>query len=139
MTKAVLDTNVLVAALKSRAGASFRVMELVVAGRLQPAVTTPLMLEYESVLTRPGLLPPTLSPSDISRFLDWFAHVASRHRVHFLWRPQLPDPNDDLVLETSLAANCPYLITFNIRDFHGAADLGVVALTPKQFLTHLQP
>ena len=138
MTKAVLDTNVLVAALKSRAGASFRVLELVVAGRLQPAVTTPLMLEYEAVLTRPGLLPPSLSPSDICRFLDWFTHVSSRHRVHFLWRPKLPDPNDDLVLETALAANCPYLITFNIRDFHGAADLGVVALTPKQFLNHLK-
>ena len=64
MTKAVLDTNVLVAALKSRVGASFCVLELVVAGRLQPAVTTPLMLEYESVLSRPGLLPPTLTPSD---------------------------------------------------------------------------
>lgn len=137
MTKAVLDTNVLVAALKSRAGASFRVLELVVAGRLQPAVTTPLMLEYETVLNRPGLLPPSFSASDISRFLDWFTHVSSRHRVHFLWRPKLSDPNDDMILETSLAANCRYLVTFNLRDFHGAADLGVVALTPTQFLNHL--
>ena len=97
------------------------------------------MLEYESVLTRPGLLPPSLTDADISRFLDWLAHVSSQHRVHFLWRPKLTDPNDDLVLETCLVANSPYLITFNVRDFHGAADLGVVALTPKQFLNHLKP
>jgi len=139
MFRAVIDTNVLVAGLKSSVGNSFRLLETIVVGQLQPALTTPLVFEYEAVLHRAGLLPATLSSNDITKFLDWLVHVSSRHRVHYLWRPLLPDPHDDLVLEAALASDCRHIITFNLNDFRGAADLGVVALTPFQFLKHLQP
>jgi putative PIN family toxin of toxin-antitoxin system len=137
--KAVLDTNVLVAGLKSRLGASFALISLIKTVKVQPAVTTPLLVEYESVLSRPGLLPADFRPEDIAGFLDWLVSLSSRHRVHYLWRPHLSDPQDDLVLEAAMAASASYLITFNLRHFRDLATLGIVVLTPAQFLKHLQP
>ena len=136
--KVILDTNVLVAGLKSSLGASFALIALIKTGQVQPAVTTPLLVEYESVLTRPGLLPADFGQDDIAGFLDWFASLSSRHRVHYLWRPHLPDPQDDLVLEAAMAAGSRYLITFNLRHFRDLATLGIVVLTPAQFLKHLK-
>ncbi len=96
-------------------------------------------MEYESVLHRPGLLPAALTRKDVGNFLDWFVSISTQHRVHYLWRPMLPDPKDDLVLEAALAADSRYIVTFNLKDFRGAADLGIVVLTPSQFLHHLKP
>ena len=138
MIKVVIDTNVLVTGLKSSLGKSFHLINLIAQNQIQPAVTTPLVLEYESVLHRPGLLPAAFSSKDIDRFLDWIVFVSTHHRVHYLWRPFLPDPKDDLVLEAALASDSRYIVTFNLKDFHGAADLGVVVLTPPQFLNHLK-
>ena len=128
----------LVADLKSAPGASHRLISLVKTGQVRPAVTTPLAVEYESVLNRPGMLPPGFGPEEITGFLDWFVSVSTRHRVHYLWRPRLPDPQDDLVLEAAMAASARYLITFNVRHFRDLASLGIVVLTPGQFLKHLQ-
>jgi putative PIN family toxin of toxin-antitoxin system len=130
---AVFDTNVIISAIKSSVGASFRLISFVRAGVLRPAVTAPLVFEYDDVATRPGYLP-HLSPSEITRFLDWFVSVSSQHKVHFLWRPLLRDPKDDMVLEAAVAASADYLITFNATDFEGASSLGVRVITPPQLL-----
>lgn len=124
--------------LKSALGASHRLISLVKAGQVRPAVTTPLTVEYESVLMRPGMLPPVFGPEEVSHFLDWFVSVSTRHRVHYLWRPRLSDPQDDLVLEAAMAASARYIITFNVRHFRDLASLGIVVQTPGQFLKHLQ-
>jgi putative PIN family toxin of toxin-antitoxin system len=129
----VLDTNVLISALKSATGASFSLIRLVRTGMLCPAVTAPLMFEYDDVASRPGLLP-HLSPSEIAGFLDWFASVSSHYKVHFLWRPLLRDPKDDMVLEAAAAASADYLVTYNTSDFDGASSLGVRVITPPQLL-----
>ena len=130
---AVLDTNVIISALKSATGASFRLISFVRAGVLWPAVTAPLVFEYDDVASRPRLLP-HLSPAEITRFLDWFVSVSSQHKVHFLWRPLLRDPKDDMVLEAAVAASADYLVTFNTTDFDGASSLGVRVVTPSQLL-----
>ena len=130
---AVFDTNVIISALKSAEGASFRLISFVRAGVLRPAVTAPLVFEYDDVASRPGLLP-HLSQSEITRFLDWFVSVSSQHKVHFLWRPLLRDPKDDMVLEAAVAASADYLVTFNTTDFDGASSLGVRVVTPSQLL-----
>ena len=130
---AVFDTNVIISALKSATGASFRLIGFVRAGVLRPAVTAPLVFEYDDVASRPGLLP-HLSPSEITGFLDWFVSVSSQHKVHFLWRPLLRDPKDDMVLEAAVAASADYLITFNTSDFVDASSLGVRVVTPPQLL-----
>jgi putative PIN family toxin of toxin-antitoxin system len=129
----VFDTNVIISALKSATGASFRLIGLVRAGLLRPAVTTPLVFEYDDAASRPGLLP-HLSPSEITRFLDWFVFISSQHKVHFLWRPLLRDPKDDMVLEAAVAASADYLVTHNVSDFGGASSLGIHVVTPPQLL-----
>jgi len=129
----VLDTNVLIASLMSAIGASFQLIRLVRAGVLRPAVTAPLVFEYDDVANRPGLLP-HLSSSEITGFLDWFVSLSSQHKVHFLWRPLIRDPKDDMVLEAAVAANADYLVTFNTSDFAGASSLGVRVVTPPQLL-----
>ena len=130
---AVFDTNVIISALKSTEGASFRLISFVRAGVLRPAVTAPLVFEYDDVASRPGLLP-HLSPAEITGFLDWFVSISSQHKVHFLWRPLLRDPKDDMVLEAAVAASADYLVTFNTTDFDGASSLGVRVVTPPQLL-----
>lgn len=108
-------------------------MRFVRAGIVRPAVTAPLLFEYDDVASRPGMLP-HLSPSEITAFLDWFVSVSSQHKVHFLWRPLLRDSKDDMVLEASVAAGVDYLVTFNAADFAGASSLGVRVVTPPQLL-----
>ncbi len=133
MVLIVFDTNVIISALKSTKGASFRLLSMVRAGVLRPAVTAPLMFEYDDVACRPGLLPHFL-PSEIAGFLDWFVSVSSQHKVHFLWRPLLRDAKDDLVLEAAVAASADYLVTYNLSDFDRASSLGVRVITPPQLL-----
>ncbi len=129
----VFDTNVIISSLKSSSGASFRLLGLVQSGVLRPAVTAPLAFEYDDVASRPGLFP-HLTSTEISLFLDWFISVSSLHKVHFLWRPLLRDPNDDMVLEAAVAAGADCLVTFNVLDFAGASTLGVRIVTPPQLL-----
>ena len=136
-TRVVLDTNVLVAGLWSRTGASFRLLEEVRHGRLQPALSVPLVLEYEMVLLRraPEL---DLAPRDVGAVLDWLCAVGHHQAIHFLWRPVLRDPRDELVLELAVAAGCREIVTFNTRDFAGVERLGVVAITPRAALRRFQ-
>lgn len=134
--RVVIDTNVLVAALRSRRGASYRLIQKLGSPQFQPAISPPLCLEYEDVFRRPGLVTDYTS-EDISDFLDYFLSVSVECRIHFLWRPHLPDPKDDLVLELALSASATYIVTHNMRDFQGVDVLGIRAVTPDEFLSIL--
>lgn len=134
--RVVIDTNVLVASLLSRRGASFRLVQKLGTPEFQPVISPPLCLEYEDVLSRSELLS-SYSPEDISDFLDYFLSQCIECRIHFLWRPHLPDPKDDSVLELALAGGAPFIITHNRRHFRGADELGIRAVTPEQFLRML--
>ena len=134
--RVAIDTNVLVAALRSRRGASFRLVQKLGSPRFQPVISPPLCLEYEDVLSRPGLLP-GYTPEDIGDFLDYFLSECVECRIHFLWRPYLPDPKDDLVLEVALAGRATFIITHNLRHFPGVDAFGIRAVTPDDFLSIL--
>jgi putative PIN family toxin of toxin-antitoxin system len=134
--RVVIDTNVLVSALRSRRGASFRLAQNLGSTRFQPVISPPLCLEYEDVFRRPGMLP-DYTPEDIGDFLDFLLSVAIECRIHFLWRPHLPDPKDDLVLEVALAGGAGFIITHNTRDFQSAEALGIQVVTPDEFLSML--
>jgi putative PIN family toxin of toxin-antitoxin system len=131
--RVVLDTNVVVAALRSRRGASFRLISEIDSGRFEVCVSVPLVLEYESALFR-QTRSLGLSRSDVGDFLDYFCAVARRQDIFFLWRPRLRDPGDDMVLEAAVAGGCSHLVTFNLRDFEPGEHLGVRAVTPQSFL-----
>lgn len=132
----VLDTNVLIAALRSRRGASFRLLSLVGTGRFDIALSVPLVLEYEGVASR-LLAELDTRAEDVDNILDYLCSVAILRPVFFLWRPTLADPKDDMVLELAVDANAPVIVTFNRRDFAGAERFGVRILTPREYLQEI--
>ena len=129
-----MDTNVLFTALRSRQGASYKLISLLGTGLYQPVVSPPLFFEYEEVLQRPGSFQ-HLTAEDINDFLDAFAARAVEQKIYFLWRPFLRDPKDDMVLELAVASQSPWIVTYNLRYFSGAEHFGIQVVTPDQFLT----
>lgn len=134
----VLDTNVLVAAARSRHGASFSLIESIPSASFQICLSIGLYAEWQQVLTRPEHLPPGRAPADAIGFLRYLASQSHLQEIHFLWRPFLPDADDDMVLELAFAAGCEYIITHNVHHFQGSEQLGVAALSPGHFLQLLR-
>ena len=129
----VLDTNVLIAALRSRRGASNKLLSLVGTEKFDIHVSVALILEYEDVLQRQRTTL-GLSQDDVGEFIDALCTMAKHHQIHFLWRPTLSDVADEFVLELAVAAECEYIVTHNIRDFRNIEKFGIQAITPKEFL-----
>lgn len=75
-----------------------------------------------------------MTPALVIQFLRYLASQSHLQPIHFLWRPFLPDSDDDMVLELAFAANCRYIVTHNVKDFRGCEQLGVKAITPRDFL-----
>jgi predicted nucleic acid-binding protein len=132
--RVVFDTSVLVAAARSRLGASFALVSSIPDPDFQLCLSVGLYSEWQQVLTRPEHLPPGETADDARRFLRFLARHAHLQEIHFLWRPFLADADDDMVLELAFAAGCPYIVTHNVRDFHGSEQLGVAALPPREYL-----
>jgi putative PIN family toxin of toxin-antitoxin system len=132
--KVVFDTNVLVAAAKSREGASFELVNAVPSRKYTICLSVALYSEWQSVLTRPENMPPSLSAEDVRGYLKFLASHAHLQEIHFLWRPFLPDADDDMVLELAFASGAEYVVTHNKNDFRGSEQLGVTAITPRDFL-----
>lgn len=134
----VLDTSVLVAAARSRHGASFALMSSIPSPDFEICLSVALYTEWQAVLTRPENLPPGLDVGVVRGFLRYLAGQAHLQEIHFLWRPFLRDPDDDMVLELAVGAGCRYVVTHNVRDFVKAAQLGVTPVTPGAFLDLLR-
>lgn len=133
--RAVIDTNVLVAGLRSRRGASFRLLQLLGDPRWRLCVSVPVALEYEDVLKR-EFMQTVISPVDIEQLLDYWFGVADLIEVQFRVRPALRDPDDDRILELAARAGAT-IVTFNTRDFVGAQAFGVRAVRPLEFLSKI--
>lgn len=129
----VLDTNVLVAGLRSRRGTSARLLELVGRGQVVINLSVPVVLEYEAVLKRPGMVP-AYSAHAIDELVDGLCALATHRALFFLWRPQLSDPADEAILELAVAAGAVPIVTWNERHFRGADRFGVDVLTPLALL-----
>lgn len=133
----VLDSNVLVSGLRSRRGASFRLLSLVGGSdAFRIALSVPLVLEYEDVLERQSRAL-GLSHGDIDEVLDYLCTAGSHHEIFFLWRPVLRDPRDDFVLELAVTAGAESIVTFNERDFAGAEQFGVGIERPGESLKRI--
>ena len=129
----VVDTNVVVAGLRSRQGAAFRLLSEIGRGEFEIALSVPLVLEYEDALLRHSAAT-GLSRKDVKAVLDYSCSVGHLQSIFFLWRPLLPDPKDDLVLELAVAAGCRTVVTYNVKDFRGSESLGVSVQRPGDFL-----
>lgn len=140
MLRVVLDTDIIVTALRSATGGSNVVLREAAHGRLTPLVTPALFLEYEAVLKRPEQrIAHGLGLIDIDRFLAAFAAACEAVEVSFQWRPQLNDANDEMVLEAAVNGRADALITHNVRDFaKGAERFGLRALRPGELLKELR-
>jgi len=138
MYRAVLDTSILVAALRSRAGASNAVLRAVALGRVTPLISPALFLEYEDVLKRPEhQAVHGLDHDGVDRFLAALASAAQPVDCHFRWRPQLRDPGDEMVLEVAVNGNAQALVTHNVRDFVVAKMFQLRVIRPAQLLVDL--
>lgn len=133
----VIDTNVMYSGLRSRRGASFRLLQLVGTGRFEINLSVPLVLEYEEVLLReePHL---SVGPDVIRDVIDFHCRVARRHQIFYLWRPFLSDADDEMVLELAVAAGCSHIVTHNKSDFGSIEGFGVRAATPGAFLQEIE-
>ncbi len=133
MDKIVIDTNVFISALRSKKGASFRLLSMVGTEKFDIALSVPLVLEYESVAKR-ELMVSGLDSSDIDDILDYLCLAGDKRHIFYLWRPLLSDPKDDMVLELAVESESNWVVTFNKRDFKGCETFGIKLATPKEFL-----
>jgi len=138
--KCVLDTDVLVAGLRSRTGASRLLLVWLYQKRYQAYVSVAMMLEYESVLTRPEYLKAfNLTAQDVERFLDSMLYLVKPVSPFYLWRPQLRDPADEHVLEAAVNGSVDAIVTFNLRHFQAAAArFGIATLRPGEALMRIR-
>lgn len=137
--RVVLDTSVLVAAARSRIGASFQVLGALRDRRFVALASVPLMLEYEAVLKRPEhLAAGGRSTTMTDDFLDALCLYIEPVHLHYLWRPQTRDANDEMVLETALNGRADALVTLNAGDFAAAARFRLPVLTPGEFVRYLR-
>jgi len=132
-----LDTNILYQALKSSAGASYFIMQLIRNNTLQIALSVPLFAEYQDVLSRKeSLVDFGLELSDVDAFLRFIAFVGKPFDIYYLFRPNLIDENDNMMIELAVTSQSEYLITSNIKDFKNAElkfkNLSI--LTPGNFV-----
>jgi putative PIN family toxin of toxin-antitoxin system len=134
--RVVFDTDVVVAALRSPSGASAALLFAAAEGRLVPCANVALMIEYEATCLREEhVVASGLSREDVGVFLDGLAVVIEPVDTHFLWRPQLRDPGDEMVLEAAVNGKAGTIVTFNVRDYGSAAGrFGVRVSLPREVL-----
>jgi putative PIN family toxin of toxin-antitoxin system len=135
----VLDTSVIVKAVRNFRGASAALIDAVLDGRVTLLVSTALWLEYEAVVKRPEhWIWPGFNAAEADRFLDLLAGACTPIEISFKWRGFLSDPDDEMVVEVALNGNAEALVTFNERDFASAsAQFGLVLRRPDAILRDL--
>jgi putative PIN family toxin of toxin-antitoxin system len=137
----VLDTNIMVAASLSPFGASFQLLSMVPQRRFEFLLSVPLMFEYEDALKRDDLRQQShLTLNDIEAILNMLAAYGTPQTIYFLWRPQLRDPKDEMVLELAVSGQAEAIVTLNERDFLPTAPklFGIEVIRPGPFLRRLQ-
>jgi predicted nucleic acid-binding protein len=131
--RVILDTNVILAAMRSQTGASHRLLLTMGHPRWQCVITPALMYEYEDVARRPGNAP-GLSPQEITNILDLIYQQSHRQLVWFSWRPLSSDPGDDAILDAAIAGGCDYVVSFKERHLRAARGFGIEVLKPSGLL-----
>ena len=136
----ILDTDVVIAAIRSTKGASAEIIRRILRGEIRIELTVAMALEYEAVALREEhLIAGELSAAEALNLIDTLAGLAAPVEIHFRWRPQLRDADDEMVLEAAINAQDRTIVTFNTKDFAMAADrFDVKLLKPRQLLEKLK-
>ena len=129
----VIDTNVLIAAFRSKKGASYKLLFEVSREKYEQNISPPLIFEYESVAKRESTNL-YISHEEIEIIIDMICKLSNRCEIFFLWRPFLKDPKDDFILELAIESQSEFIITYNKKDFYGVEKFGIKAITAKEFL-----
>lgn len=132
----VIDTNVIVAAMRSREGASFALLSLLAQEFYEIHLSVPLVTEYRDVLAR-FASEHWCGDAEADAVISDLCTAGHLHRIFFLWRSFLPDHKDDLLLELAVAASAQFIVTHNHRHFPGVASFGIQVVSPLQFLALL--
>jgi putative PIN family toxin of toxin-antitoxin system len=135
--RAVADTNVLLAGLRSRRGASHELLRLLNEGRWILVLSNTLLTEYQEILHREQAMLP-YTHEEIERLLDGLASRSEKRRLGTRWWPVLEDSDDEMMVHLAVESRADYLVTHNVRHLQPAARLGVCVVTPREFLRELR-
>jgi len=139
MLRLALDTNVLITARRSRTGASNALLRVADERKCLLVASVPLFLEYEAVLCRAEhLLASHLTRQQVMGFLDYLAGLITPVKLHYLWRPQLGDVADEMVLETAINGRANCIVTFNTRHFEPAIRFGIDVIRPDEAMRRIR-
>jgi putative PIN family toxin of toxin-antitoxin system len=138
--RVVVDTDVIAAAMRSPGGASAAILRAARHGSITLLVSVPLAMEYEATCSQAEhMLAAGLSERQIGIFLDAVLAMAEPIRTHYLWRPQLRDPGDEMVLEAAVNGRANILVTFNVRDFGAVpARFGIRVMVPREAIERIR-
>jgi len=138
--RVVLDTDAIVAGMRSPGGASAEILRQARQGRVTLLVSVPLAMEYEAICSEAEhRLAAGLSEREVEIFLDAIVAMAEPVKTHFLWRPQLRDPGDEMVLEAAVNGQADLLVTFNVRDFGPVPSrFGIEVMIPRDALERIR-
>ena len=133
------DTDMIVAAMRSPGGASAAILRAVRREKVDLLLSVPLAMEYEAVCLRPEhQIASGLSEQEVLIFVDTVIAMAEPVKIHFLWRPQLRDPSDEMVLETAVNGQADLLVTFNARDYGTVPErFGIQVMTPRRAMERI--
>ena len=133
----VLDTNIIFAGFYSIRGASYQILKAILAGKITPVLSVSLLFEYEDVLKQ-NSRKLGFTYGEIDALLDNLCNLSRLQTIHYLWRPFLPDPKDDHVLELAVASQVKNITTFNAKDFKGIEKFGIKIISPKKLLEEIK-
>jgi putative PIN family toxin of toxin-antitoxin system len=129
----VIDTNVLIAGLRSRRGAAFRLLSILNDARWQINLSVALVLEYEEVLKRESAAL-QLSYEDVDIVINALVNISNRRPIPYSWRPMSHDADDDFLIELALNIRADHIITYDLRHLRVLKELGFSVITPREFL-----
>lgn len=129
----IIDTNVIVSGLRSRRGAAYRLLSILIDSRWQINVSVALLLEYEEVLKRESRAL-GLNYEDVDAVVNALASISNRRAIPYSWRPLSSDADDDFLIELALNVQADHIVTYDLRHLRVLKELGFSVITPRQFL-----